>query len=189
MPEPYKNIENIDICMVRANLEGIPAHPLPNGFTLRWYEPGDAQHWIRIHEEADILNTIHDGLFMNEFGEDESALSERQLYLCTDDGEVVGTSTAWWMKHQGTEWGHVHWVAIAPKYQRQGLAKPLMARTLERLRSLGHDKAILITSSARLVAVRMYMKLGFMPEIRNEQEREGWRIVQKYYPNPYLRDL
>ena len=56
--------------MVRANLDNVPEFTLPAGFTLRWYEPGDEAHWLRIHLAADPFNEITPELFRKQFGVD-----------------------------------------------------------------------------------------------------------------------
>ena len=56
--------------MARANLDNVPEFTLPAGFTLRWYEPGDEAHWLRIHLAADPFNQITPELFREQFGVD-----------------------------------------------------------------------------------------------------------------------
>lgn len=192
--------ENAPITMVRDNLEGIPDHSLPEGFILRGYQPGDQKLWEEIHLLADRYLTPTSDLFHREFGTDEAVLAERQLYLLAADGQAIGTATAWFNDNfRGRAYGRVHWVAIVPRYQGQGLAKPLMAAVCCRLRELGHDRAYLTTSTARVPAVRLYMQFGFLPwpegagdvRVWRRFERElgltrtpGWRFDGTPWPGP-----
>src|SRR6266508_1346551 len=59
---------NLPIKMSRANLDDVPEFALPDGFTLRWYQPGDEAHWLRIHLAADRYNEITPELFRKQFG-------------------------------------------------------------------------------------------------------------------------
>jgi len=152
------------LTMVRESLKSIPAFPLPENYSLRRYQPGDETNWTHIHLQADDLNTITPQLFSQQFGPDPALLAERQFYLVTATGSVVGTGTAWFNSDsQGRDFGRVHWVAILPEYQGLGLAKPLMTAICNRLSDLGHERAYLTTSSARIKAIRLYTRFGFKP--------------------------
>lgn len=79
----------------------------------------------------------------------------------------MGTAAAWtYDEFRGPEWGRVHWVAVAGKYQGRGLSKPLLSIVLRRMVDLGHTAAYLTTDRARPVAVALYRSFGFteLPE-------------------------
>ena len=164
--------------MLRENLDDIPDFHLPPGFSLRWYQPGDEENWFRIQALADDHNEITSTLFQGQFGTDQRLLAERQCYLIDAGGNAVGTGTAWFKENfEGAKFGRVHWVAIVPEFQRRGLAKPLMTAICLRLRELGHERAYLSTSSARLLAIRLYLQFGFLPMIRSEAEATCWKEI------------
>ena len=187
---------NLPLRMSRANLDNVPVFALPDGFSLRWYQPGDEAHWLRIHAAADHYNEITSQLFRKQFGPEgerglQSAstgespsginsalqnLCERQCYLLDPRGEVIATGTAWFNDDfEGARWGRVHWVVIVPDYQGRGLAKPLMSAVCRRLRELGHDRAYLSTSTARITAIRLYLRFGFTPMIRSVEDEAVWK--------------
>lgn len=184
--------------MVRANLDNVPEFTLPAGFTLRWYEPADEAHWLRIHLAADPFNEITPELFRKQFGVDAERglrpasadepgsgvnpalrdLRQRQCYMLAPTGEVVGTGTAWFNNNfEGARWGRVHWLAIMPEFQGRGLAKPLMTSICRRLGELGHEHVYLSTSTARHAAIGLYLKFGFEPLIRSEEDAAVWREI------------
>ena len=157
MPDPGERI-----WMYRDDLDGIPQFEIADGYALRWYQPGDEQHWLAIHHVADTLNTFTDQSFGKQFHHDTEALKQRQCYLLDARDKPVGTATAWYDDFNvGEGFGCVHWVAILPDAQGKGLSKPLLACILSRMRDMGHWRAYLATSTARPAAVHLYEKFGF----------------------------
>jgi GNAT superfamily N-acetyltransferase len=164
--------------MLRDNLEDIPVCAFPAGFSLRWYQPGDEARWFRIHRLADHDSEITPDLFARRFGSDHDLLAQRQCYLLDGRGDPIGTATAWFDDDfLGARFGRVHYVAIVPDYQGRGLSRPLMSVICQRLRELGHDRAYLATSTARIPAINLYLGFGFVPLIRTEEEAAAWRGI------------
>jgi len=176
---------NLSVRMFRPTLEGLPVYPLPTGFALRTYRPGDEAAWVAIHLEADRWNRVTLETFRKEFGTDQVLLMARQFYLCDAAGQVIGTATGWYDEdYCGAVWGRIHWVALLPAYHGRGLAKPLLAAACWRMKELGHDKAYLVTSTARIPALNLYRRFGFEPEIRSAEDEQIWAAVW-----PYLKQL
>lgn len=171
---------NIRITMVRESLDGIPEFDLPAPYAVRWYQPGDERLWLSIQAPADQYNAITPELFTRQFGTDRALLEQRQCYLLNESGRGIGTTTAWFNDDfNGRRYGRVHWVAILPQYQGHGLAKPLMTLVCRRLRDLGHDRAYLTTSTARIAAINLYFHFGFVPMICTADDAAVWRRVQE----------
>lgn len=169
--------QNISVAMVRLTLEGMPELALPQPYRWRWYEAGDEAHWLAIHAVADRFNELTEETFWQVFGRETAVLAQRQLYLLDGNGQPVGTASAWWDDAAN---GRVHWVAIHPAHQGKGLAKPLLTAVCQRLHQLGHQTARLGTSTARLAALNLYLSFGFVPDIRNEEERAAWCGVRPF---------
>ncbi|MBN1669403.1 MAG: GNAT family N-acetyltransferase [Kiritimatiellae bacterium] len=166
--------------MVRENLAGIPVSPLPRPYSFRWYEAGDERHWTRIQRRADRYNTITARLFRQQFGDDAPALAKRVGFLCDEKGRPIGTAAAWFdRRYDGRRYGRLHWVAIVPKFQGKGLAKPLLSTVCSRLRALGHVRAYLTTNTVRMPAIRLYLGFGFRPRILNEKDERAWAYVRQ----------
>ena len=169
---------NVHVRMDIDSLDSMPEQAAPEGFRFRMYAPGDIDAWVEIYRAADRFNTITPELFRNDFGGDESVIARRMLFLVdAKSGAVAGTSTAWHDPGSDPALGRVHWVAIRPELQGRGLGKLLLARTLQLLKQLGHSRAYLITSTARIPAISMYLKFGFYPVARTNEEAEAWRTI------------
>lgn len=176
--------QNRSIELERPALDGLPQHELPAGYQASWYAPGDEQHWVDIHLQADRYNAVTLERFRQAFGDDAAQLGRRQLYLRSADGAVIGTASAWYYGDDpATPLGRVHWVAIVPEHQGRGLAKPLLALVCWRLRELGHQRARLDTSTARVPAINLYRQFGFAPRISMPEDRAIWQELA-----PFLRE-
>jgi len=170
---------NKRVWMVRKDLDDLPRFDLPEGFSIRWYQPGDEEHWLRIHLLADKFNKFSPRTFSEVFGDNESGLARRMCYLLDDKENPVGTATAWFDNNfEGQSYGRIHWVAIIPKLQGCGAGKGLVSAVCTRLVELGHQRAYLKTSTGRLPAINLYLKFGFVPLIRNDEEARAWASVK-----------
>jgi GNAT superfamily N-acetyltransferase len=174
------NQEYQSISMIRGNLDEIPSFDLPPSFSIKWYEPGDEKRWVEIQKSADHYNTITLELFNREFNKDTEALAQRQCFLTDLHGTAIGTATAWFdSNHNGLPYGRLHWVAIVPRLQGQGLAKPLLTTVCQRLRKLGHRRVYLTTSPERIPAINLYLEFGFAPEIKDIHDSEIWVDIKR----------
>ena len=173
------SMEYHQIRMIRRDLESLPYWPLPEGFSIRWYRPGDVEAWVRIHKEADFYNESTPGLYQEAFGNDETLLAKRQAFLCYDSGRQIGTAGAWFDDdYHGERFGRVHWVAIEPQYQGRGLSKPLASEICRRLVELGHERAYLTTATVRIPAINLYLQFGFEPDIRSDEDERAWSAIR-----------
>ncbi len=175
--------------MIREHLERIPQFALPSSFSIRWYQSGDAQAWVKIQQQADQYHSITPALFEREFGHNDAVLQDRQCFLCDASGQAIGTATAWFNdNYRGKPYGRVHWVALVPAMQGKGLAKPLLSAVCSRLRELNHTRAYLVTETARIPAINLYLKFGFVPEIKSANDLSAWREVERRGLNVPLHD-
>ena len=121
-------------------------------------------------------------MFKEYFGADEVKLGRRQFYICNQKGKAIGTATAWYNPdYHGDHIGRVHWVAIHPDYQGQGLSRPLLSHVLNRLKELGHERCYLRTLHVRTPALRLYLSYGFKPDLRSERDKKIWQEVNRRF--------
>ncbi len=187
-PEQEKALEHIPLVMVRDDLTDLPSHPPPAGYRLRYFRRGEERVWVEIQLSIGSFGALEKGLeyFEKEFGADLAGMEERCLFLETDAGEVVGTTTAWYNpSFRGRNYGRIHWVAIRPEHQGKKLAKPLLAAALARLAEL-HDRAYLTTQTTSARAIRMYLDFGFEPFLASDRDAAGWRLLASVLQHPAL---
>lgn len=176
-----KTIKYHDLVMEIPTLEHIPELPLPPGYSLRYYQPGDERHWARIERGAEEFTNNADAYraFEKYYGDRRLELPGRMMFLLDNNGLPVGTLTAW---NDGAR-GQLHWVGIATGHQGQGLARPMCAAALRRMRELGHTDAYLTTQTPSWVAVKVYLQLGFLPAAPDQSGfMEGWNVIREKLP-------
>lgn len=180
------NQTNLDVVMVRPNLQDIPQCEIKEGYRIRCYRPGDEEAWVRIHDLADEYNKVTVAAFRENFGSDLQVLRSRGFYLDSPDGETVGTATAWYnLNFEGKDWGRVHWVAITPEHQGKGVSKPLLSAVMNRL-AQSHERAYLTTSTARIPAIHLYLTFGFHPYFGDPDSHTAWATVRQVLQHPLL---
>lgn len=176
--------EYISVKMIRENLDDIPEYSLPAGYSIRWYQSGYEEYWHKVQLLADEYTRVTPTLFEEQFGTDVQLLSERQCFLLDSKEEIIGTATAWLDSKDERLHGRVHWVAIVPKQQGKGLAKPLLTIICKRLKDLDHSITYLTTQTVRIPAINLYTKFGFTPVVDSDQDREIWVKLRQHVKYP-----
>ncbi len=173
------SLPDVDVWMIHADLNQIPSYELPAGYSFRFYCDGDLEKWVKIQNAADELFTATAETFKQSLKGPADYLAHRIMFLVNQKGEDIGTITAWETeKLTGNLLGQVHWVAIVPEAQGQGLAKPMMTAVCRKLLELGHSKAFLSTNTRRIPALNLYLGMGFKPFKVGANEAEAWETVR-----------
>jgi mycothiol synthase len=81
--------------------------------------------------------------------------------------------------------GEVGWVACHPAHRGRGLGAVVTAAVTRRLRELGYAQIHLFTEDERLPALRMYLRLGFVPYLDLPDMRERWQAVCQAMGQPF----
>lgn len=151
--------------------------PLPAGYRMEFYRDGDRDKWVDIHMHVAQFDDPAKAAasFDSNFPE-KAELPRRMLFVYAPDGSCAGTATAWFDGNVG----RLHWVAVDPAHKRKGIAKALVCRATELLHRM-HEGQIFLTSGTRNhVAIAMYEKLGYVPDIAGSAGgEEAWRIIRE----------
>jgi mycothiol synthase len=157
--------------MSRPLTDPLPDAPLPAGFTLRAFRPGqDDDAWLAINAAA-FAHHAEQGAW--EVADLQQRMAEpwfdpAGFLLLVDDatGELAGFH--WTKVHADAadgagagRVGEVYVVGVAPGYQGRGLAKPLTLAGLQHLRGQGLARVILYVDGDNEAAIRTYSGLGF----------------------------
>ena len=129
-----KSVPYYNVIMTRREKSRLNPVPLPAGFHYEFFRAGDETHWAEI--ETGVLEFAERSearkYFEKEYLVYESALSERCIFISTENGQKAGTATAWWSRRKGIKVPSIHWVSIRPEFQGSGLGKAIVSGQLKR---------------------------------------------------------
>ena len=138
----------------------LPVADLPADYSVRMFQQGDQENWLKIWESADETDAFP-SCFGIQFPFGKQLLPERMFFVLYK-GEPVGTATAWMHLEPGyAGWGQVHSVPICKEHQGLGLGKYLTCTVINKLVELGYKDIYLETSEHRTKALQLYKSLGF----------------------------
>jgi ribosomal protein S18 acetylase RimI-like enzyme len=164
-----KSIPYAEIWMKRTAEDKVIPVPDSNHYVIQPYQSGDESEWARIETAVGEFDTEAEArvYFEKEFLPYASQLPQRMFFAVNPAGTKVGTATAWWKKKDdGSMVSLVHWVAVVPSAQRQGIARGLVTKVLETFQKQTAPGAAttaiyLHTQTWSHAAINLYQQLGF----------------------------
>ena len=167
--------------MRRSLYAALPDAPLPDGVTVRTFEPGrDDEAWVRLNSVAFRSHPEQGSWSLDDLQrrEREPWFDPAGFFLAERGDRLVGFH---WTKVHGGEGsdhrhpngphaheghGHdpigvVYVVGVDPDEQGSGLGTALTITGLRHLRHLGLPDAMLYVEADNAPAIRLYTKLGF----------------------------
>lgn len=179
-----KSIEFHSIIMKHPNNQEIGDPTIPNGFSVRFYEPGDEKHWAVIQTAVQEFDHVEDALeCFQHYLKHEEELRRRQIYMIDNEkGIPVATATAWFSEYGGKPIGVVHAFSCLPEYQSLGLGRIAAIYMMKCFRDCMPDSEVwLDTQTWSYRAIGIYLGLGFIPmktAVYNEVPNEFQEAVQ-----------
>ena len=153
----------------------LPEVTLPAGYAMRTYRPDDEQEFVELMHSAGfefwtadtlkgaLLTTLPEGVF---------------LIVHEQTGALAATTMA---THNPTDshpsGGELGWVAAHPDHQGKALGMAACVATMRRYVSAGYTRIYLKTDDWRLPALKIYLKLGFLPFLFLPDMEGRWRDV------------
>jgi mycothiol synthase len=86
------------------------------------------------------------------------------------------------------EGGQLAWVATVPEHRGRGLATWLSALSTERLRREGYRTIFLCTGDDLTAAIRVYLRLGYLPCLYAPDQRGRWARICEMIVHPFEPD-
>jgi len=150
---------------------------LPDGYKIRKFKGGDKKEYIK------FLNTN------NDLGEwDDTRLKFRMRNILFPDGvffitykeKIIATACALDRSaNKNEKRAELGWVLVDPKHRGKKLGTIISMIAMEYMLEKGYENIFLITDSYRTSAIKVYLKLGFIPEIGSEKDKIFWENFKK----------
>ena len=154
--------------LVRADLEGIPDRPLPDGIEVRPVKPEHYRAIIDAWNEAckDMRSQIpiSDDIFA--YMREAPSFDPSIWQIAWHGDEVVGTIMAFIDAEDNEKYhrkrGHPEMISVRRSYRRRGIARALLARSLRVLKERGMTEAALGVDAENPSGARhLYESMGF----------------------------
>lgn len=146
-----------------AAASDIPEARLPEGVTVRTFEPGrDEQAWLAVNAAAFAHHPEQGGLTLTDLADREAEpwFDPAGFFLAFRGDEPAGFH--WTKVHADEGLGEVYVVGVAPAEQGSGLGRALTALGLRHLAvDRGLRTAMLYVDADNAPAVAVYERLGF----------------------------
>lgn len=158
-----------------ALLDSKPAVHLHPGYTLRTYRPGDEPRFYELMALAGWP------------GWDEKKLRPWRARLLPEGwfmvvheqgNQIVATAMALRdMSEFGRPGGELGWLAGDPAHAGKGVGYSVSAAVTGRFLEEGFQDIHLYTEDYRLAALKVYLRLGYIPYLYLPEMIERWRVV------------
>ena len=163
----------------RSRLTDVPEVRLTDGYALRTHQPGDEATWRTIQNSAEpVLPGVDIDEQLKRY---RSLLLPNGLFFAIHlaSGEPVATAGALHNTRDGMFpfGGELGWVATIPAHQSKGLGSAVSAAATRRLIGAGYESIRVGTQDHRLPAIKVYLRLGYVPYLYATDMAERWRQI------------
>jgi ribosomal protein S18 acetylase RimI-like enzyme len=131
--------------------------PAASRLQIRAYEPSDETAVLDLWERCGLLVAANDP---RRDIQRKCAVDPEGLLLGLLAGKIVATCMAGYEGHRG--W--INYLAVLPKYRRQGLGTRMMDAAEKRLKAAGCPKVNLQVRETNAAIIGFYEKIGFLRE-------------------------
>jgi len=156
-------------------LNAPPVPRLAAGFGLRTYRPGDEPRFFRLMELAGWPGWDNERLRPSR-----SRILPDGWFMAVHEtsGEITATAMAL-HNYSGLQpfQGNLGWLAGDPAHAGHGLGSAVSAAATARLIAAGYRDIRLGTEDFRFAAIRIYLKLGYLPVLHEPEMVERWQVI------------
>ena len=164
-----------------VDLTVIPSIPLPAGYQVREFRPGEEESLARCMAEAEGPGWDVERV-KREITEARFVL---RTFVVVHDTEVVATASAAHEQKRFPGLGYIHWVATRPDHQGKKLGSIATIAALHEFVNHGFTVSILETDSFRVPAIVSYLRLGYRPTAVDDSHESRWE--EFFLEHPTLR--
>ena len=158
--------------------DGAPADPLvlPDGFqvvTLPELENG-VETWLDIMQYG-LSDKLENADYYQKCMLDLPGYEEEKCFFVLENGKAVASITV--VCNYETKAGLFHMVGSLPECRGKGVGKMLGNIGEHVLKTAGMQTASLKTDDFRIPAIKVYLGVGFRPDLSNEDFVQRWDAI------------
>jgi mycothiol synthase len=157
--------------MVLSETRVFPLGVLPPAYELRTYQPGDEFAWAALLKQCGMNEWNCERLMRQA---KDRFFRGNALFFLALGPQIVATACGLY----GDEWdgatAQVHLVGVHPAHQGRGLGDYMTRVVINKLTAEGFERIKLFTHCHRRTAIRLYLKMGFMPVMCAPEDRMIW---------------
>ncbi len=161
---------------MRCNrLDALPPVALPSGYSLCTLLERDEADWIEALNATGQLGEWNGDKARKEL-EGERHVIKEGLFIITFADRPAATACTVDPVRDAVRL-ELGWVSVSPEHQAKGLGYQVCLAVMHYTYKLGYSEIYLGTDDWRLPAIKIYLNLGFEPEIIHESQPARWKAV------------
>ncbi len=172
---------NPDLILVWPLYEKRPEIVPIEGYTVNYLSKNNDSWWIDIHKQA--VPSFSKSKLENWLSHYRSLSLTKGILVATHNEKQTPVATAGSLANskQGMfpDGGQLGWVATIPDHRGQGLAQWLSALATKRLIDEDFKNIFLCTGIDMLPAIRVYLNLGYVPCLCDDNQKDRWEFISK----------
>jgi GNAT superfamily N-acetyltransferase len=162
--------------MIHTALAEVPEPEVPPGYALRRLLPCDREELVRLFRLGDLgIENLEQLASKFEFHE---SYRPEHVLVVESGNELAGTASAFIDREDHSQ-GFLHMVSVDPKHRGRKLGRTLVYGALRLHADLGLTQQWLLTEESRLVAIQLYLSVGYVPSIGSDDDRQRWDDVTR----------
>lgn len=166
--------------VMRWKNDGTPPIPvqLPNGFTVVPFPQLEnaLSHWLDIVQYGLSKGRMEEEYYTNLMTNWRDYDDNYCFFVCKDGLPIATITTIF---HRQTNEAYIHMVACKEGYREMGIGNLLNQIALYHIKEQRMRSAFLTTDDWRIPAIKSYLKIGFTPDLVDEDDVERWDAIFK----------
>ena len=172
------------LLMWYAPPEGPVLGDLAAGYRLRTYAAGDEAGWAALLEANGQLGSWDEGRARQEL--DQGLVQQAQFFVAAGES-LVSTTGVYDRLLTGKPCWEIGWVAVHPAHQGKALGPQVVGAAVRAALALPRRPIGLRTDDFRLPAIKVYLRLGFVPDGEHPSYPGRWQAIFAQLGEEYAR--
>lgn len=171
---------HLEMVWPEAQLASPPSIVVPHGYTLRQYKPADQKAYFNLLAAADM--------FACDLNHWEKHILPGGFFVIEHDesGALVATCMAsHYPAPRHPRAGNFGWLAADPAHKGRQLGRAVAVAVTARLIAGGYRRMYLETHDFRLAALKVYLAMGWVPLLYQEDMHTRWKFVCEQLEWPF----